>query len=526
MVAIIPNKRFWARIGKGVLSGGRRGSALVTVAGATFIIAGLTVVLLTVTGNALRSNNRQQLRAAALHVAESGAEMAVLWLRDQPIPPTVDIAPGIGAPPTGTTWNVVVYSDPNNPNQFLKMYRIVATGTVNANSRTVEIVVKQATFGKYAYFTDKETSSGGGAIWWNSKDCIDGPVHSNNTSGTNFNIDYSGWSTNNPRRPIFLDQVTASGSTINYNPSRPRNETDYLKVFANGSKGYQLGIPKINLPPSTTAQKEAAWGGTSGFPSTNGVYLRADDDGGVYIRGDAAVTMSLDGSGNQKMTVVQGSNTTVVTYDINSGTISVTGPVGSGSPTSASSFSNGVIYCTGSITALSGTIADNKVSGGAITRPSTWTIATDTNAGKDITIAGDLVYHTRPDKTLDPDAACNLAAGTLGLVGQEIKIADSGAPNYNHPNREIDAVMLGGSASVDGSISVNNYSVGSVGTLKVIGGLIQSTRGAVGTLSGGVINHGYQKDYHYDPRLAANPPPFYPTTGQYDRLSWRVMPDN
>ncbi len=137
-----------------------------------------------------------------------------------------------------------------------------------------------------------------------------------------------------------------------------------------------------------------------------------------------------------------------------------------------------------------------------------------------------MVYQTRPDKTLAPDAPCNLAAGTLGLVGQQIYIADDGTYRHNHPDREIDAVMLGGSSSVDGSISVNNYSSGSVGTLTVLGGLIQSTRGAVGTISGGVINHGYQKDYHYDPRLAANPPPFYPTTGQYDRLSWRVVPDD
>lgn len=85
--------------------------------------------------------------------------------------------------------------------------------------------------------------------------------------------------------------------------------------------------------------------------------------------------------------------------------------------------------------------------------------------------------------------------------------------------------MLAGSSSVDGSVSVNNYSLGSTGTLKVIGGLIQSTRGVVGRLSGGTIAHGYAKDYHYDPRLASAPPPFYPTTGQYDRISWRVKAD-
>lgn len=294
---------------------GNGGSMLLAVAGAAFVIISITVVLLSVTSNAIRSNNRQQLRSSALQVAESGAERGVLWLRDQALPPLTNnnITSAIGVAPgsPNATWTVNVICDPDNPNVFLKKYEIRAVGTVGGQTRTVQLIVKQSTFGKYAYFTDRETSAAsGGAIWWNSSDRIDGPVHSNNTGSTNFNIDYSGWSGNNPRRPIFLDQVTASGSSISYSPSRPRNETDFQKVFLNGSKGYLLGIQKILLPPSTAAQKEAAWGGSSGFPITNGVYLKATsvagvDTGGVYIQGDAKIVMSVDGSGNQVMTVTQ-----------------------------------------------------------------------------------------------------------------------------------------------------------------------------------------------------------------------------
>lgn len=502
----------------------RRGSTLLLVTAVTFVIVTLTVALLMVTSTAIRLNNRQQARAAALATAESGAEMAVLKLRDLTLPPTADYQPAIGAAPSGTTWDVWIRCDHNNDNVFLKSYKIVSTGFANGQSRTVEIVVKQATFGKYAYFTDRETSSSGTKIWWSSGDKIDGPVHSNNSSDSNFNIDYSGWYSNSPTRPIFLDQVTASGTTINYTPSRPRNESTFQKIFANGSKGYTLGLQKINLPPSTSAQKEAAWGSSAGFPSSTGVYLRSDSNGGIYIQGDASMTMSVDAAGNQILAVKQGSNTTTITFDKTAGTTSATGPVGSGSPTSVSAYPNGVIFCSGNITSLSGTVADNVVSNGKITRASSWTIATDTNASKDITITGDIVYKTRPDKTKSFSDPVNLAAGTLGLVGQDIKIADTGYPYYSHPNREIDAVMLAGSSTVDGSISVNNYSYGSAGTLKVIGGLIQSTRGIVGQLSNGVISHGYAKDYTYDPRLATSPPPFYPTTGSYDRLSWRVVP--
>lgn len=504
------------------------------VAGAAFVIISLSAILLGMTSAAIRSNNRQQLRSSALQVAESGAERGVLWLRDQALPPVSDqnITAHIGTAPAGA-WTVNITCDPDNGTVFLKKYEILATGTVSGHVRRVQVVVRQSTFGKYAYFTDRETSTSNTAIWWASNDRVDGPVHSNNTGGTNFNIDYNGWS--GTRRPIFLDQVTASGTTINYNPRRPTSETDYQKVFLNGSRGYLLGIQKINLPPSTEDQKKAAWGSDTGFPTTNGVYLKAGkvdgiDTGGLYIRGDAAITMSVDGSGNQVVTITQGSGktqkTATVTFNKTSGTATASGTaMGSGSPTSANSFSNGVIYCTGSVTALSGTIADNSYSAGKITRRSAWTIAADTVAQKSITITDNLVYKTRPNKELPSNHATNLAAGTLGLVAQDIYIADDGTSKHNHPDREINAVLLAGSSSVNGSISVNNYNQGNTGQLKVIGGLIQSTRGAVGTISGGAISTGYAKDYNYDPRLAIAPPPFYPTTGQYDRLSWKVLPD-
>ena len=508
----------------------KAGAALLTVIVGLFLITGLTVAVLTVTTNSLHTTNIIQSEATALNNAESGAERAVLWIRGQATPPagttpTTFTATDVGTPSQGT-YTVTMYPDANNPTQFLKIYTFKSVGRSGARTKTVQLVIRQASFGRFAYFTDRETSSGGGAIWWNSNDLIDGPVHSNNTGGSNFNIDYSGWSTNNPRRPIFLDQVTASGSTINYNPSRPRTETDFNKVFLNGSNGYALGVPVVALPSSTASQKEAAWGGTVGFPSTTGVYLRAGSNGGIYVQGDSSITMSVDGSGNQLMSVKQGSNTTVIKFDKAARSTSVTsGPVGNGSPTSAAGLSNGVIYCSGSITALSGTIADNVVAGGAITQATAFTIATDVNSSKDITISGDLVYHTKPDKTRPANDPVNLAAGTLGLVGQDITIADDGTSQHNHPNRQIDAVMMAGSATVNGSISVQNYSEGSTGTLTVLGGLVQSTRGAVGTISNGVINHGYAKSYHYDSRLANTPPPFYPTTGQYDRMSWRVLSD-
>lgn len=51
------------------------------------------------------------------------------------------------------------------------------------------------------------------------------------------------------------------------------------------------------------------------------------------------------------------------------------------------------------------------------------------------------------------------------------------------------------------------------GCLFLTGGIIQKTRGAVGT-SGGT---GYLKRYTYDPCAYSDPPPYYPTTGHFSR---------
>jgi hypothetical protein len=36
-----------------------------------------------------------------------------------------------------------------------------------------------------------------------------------------------------------------------------------------------------------------------------------------------------------------------------------------------------------------------------------------------------------------------------------------------------------------------------------------------------VQRSGYSKDYRYDVRMVDSPPPYFPTTGQYDVKSWQ-----
>ncbi|MCX6376859.1 MAG: hypothetical protein NTU88_12650 [Armatimonadetes bacterium] len=497
------------------------GNVLILTMMVMLLVTILCIGVLTVTSNTMFMTARQRVASEAFNLAESGAEMGALALRLMSSAPSglTPFDPLGGDQSLGDgTYSVTVYPDPGNVASYLKTYRVISTGTIGSQTRKVEIIVRQATFGRFAYFTDKETSSvSGGAIWWRAGDICDGPAHSNNTSGSNFNINYVG-----STAPIFRDILTASGTSISYNPSRPTDEPTFRKVYLDGSKGYRLGVPRVDLPASTNAQQNAAWGSEVGQPSTTGVYLRSDSQGGIYVVGDAAMQLGADGSGNQTIAITQGSNVTTITANLAGNTTTSTGPVGTGSPASCSSAPNGVIYCTGNITSLKGTVADNLYGGGKITTRSAWTIATDVNNNKDITITDNVRYNTRPNKTLSYDDPVNLAAATLGLVARNVKIASS-APT----SLEINAVCLaGGQNTTAGSFYVTNYDTKQpTGTLTVLGGIIQKNRGPVGTFnsSTGQMTTGYAKNYSYDPRLASDPPPFYPTTGTYERLSWRTL---
>jgi len=55
------------------------------------------------------------------------------------------------------------------------------------------------------------------------------------------------------------------------------------------------------------------------------------------------------------------------------------------------------------------------------------------------------------------------------------------------------------------------------GKIELLGGISQQQRAAVGLVGG---SSGYSKSYRYDDRLMNQGPPYYPTTGSYEILSW------
>lgn len=124
-------------------------------------------------------------------------------------------------------------------------------------------------------------------------------------------------------------------------------------------------------------------------------------------------------------------------------------------------------------------------------------------------IIDDVTYEQNPQTIITSD-------DMLGLVSEKNVIVANNAANNS--NCEIHASIF----SRAGSFTAEDWNSRPVsGWLKIVGGLIQDTRGAVGRFSGSTIINGFSKRYYYDERLS-NPsvrPPFFP--GFY-RLTYSI----
>lgn len=147
-------------------------------------------------------------------------------------------------------------------------------------------------------------------------------------------------------------------------------------------------------------------------------------------------------------------------------------------------------------------------------------------ASGDIILPDDLVYSTNP--------GAGTCADILGIfAGDDVIVSDNTIntpirPSSGYSYRTYDdtsSEFFHGVILALDIFTVDNYSGGpddeeacetkawGRGCLYLTGGIIQSTRGAVGTTGG----TGYLKRYSYDQCAFSSPPPYFPTTGHFAR---------
>ena len=119
-------------------------------------------------------------------------------------------------------------------------------------------------------------------------------------------------------------------------------------------------------------------------------------------------------------------------------------------------------------------------------------------SGGDIIVADNLVNDPAPGVATVPSARSWDETPDTWLDGFVLALGGFKAENYNKGSRNAGACGAAGSGR---------------GCLFVSGGVIQTSRGAVGLTTG----EGYVKRYSYDQCGANNPPPYFPTTGHFVR---------
>lgn len=587
---------------------------------------------LAVSSNGLTSAARLTQTTQALTLAESGVEVTMQWLHTLsgppamnsafPLPKFVNGAPGDAGTTyalNGGTFTVMIYPDDANyvsggslgsVTTTPKRYYIQSTGTYQGVTQIVRAYITQTSFGKYAFFTDHDPSN---IYWVGGLNSFDGPTHFNGSNGNPTNVV---WADN---KPIFnfngADAFTYSNSVAWYhnssgNAQAPSSAADYLNVAKIGASAVNK-TDRIDLPQNSRKQQYAAWGASyvdatstapSGAPTaTTPTGVTVSPSGGIYIhcknsadKNDVPadntkpvndvqqMVLSVDGNGNQVITVDQNDDSgvltrTKITLDkkANPGVTHIAVGPAAGilipKPDVAGT-TNGVVYCDGNIGAtqdpataydsgnqlpyapqgtnmnvpgkgLSGTIADGQA----------LTISTDAT-GKNVNLNGSVTYQTPRAKDgngkflpeTDPANANFVSkAGTLGIVASAVQLVNNNSLGQPLGDTELDATVLAqdtlktidysgyymdtNSANSLGSYSSNGTTyyyhwIRQPHKFLCMGGEIAAARGTLGTFNSQTLQMqtGFSGNYSYDARLANSPPPFFPTTSsQYDILSWQ-----
>lgn len=403
-------------------------------------------------------------------------------------------------------------------------YRVESTGTTGTTSNKVllsgdfTVRVQRDNFAKYSLFTNAQTMQSGTYVWFTDKTRFAGPVHTN--ARFNFALNPSGTFDDAVTQTDQLARFYNNGSSVSLDASF--NGTRDVPVF---NDTFTRGTSTITLtsPTQMTDMENQARGGQT-F-SSNGIYVpnaSGNLTGGIYIRGNGTINMSTDANNNAVYTITQSGSTRTITVNKSNNTTTVVGSTTAtynGIPDGIDDVGT-IIYSTGSITSLAGTVqSETEMTIGS---------------ASDMVITNHLTYQDYTPASGTPgqvgyqpptaDGATNL----LGLVSWNGNVRiGTGAPD----NINVHSTIL----ARNGVFQVDNYNdtgEGSRGTATLLGGVITDDYGAFGLFNGstGQQTAGYGRNFVYDERMeVGNAPPYFPslntfiafTNGIADKIVWQ-----
>jgi len=513
---------------------GRRGVALITALLITVVFLVLIGALMSQMIWELQDVGAHSNSAIALNAAYAGVENMVLEIEENASGPGhVSPAPISYTYPSpahasysasvSTTWNT---------SGGLVYYQISSTGTETNSGQTRSVTALVRSF-PYSYY-EQFTAGNSGSVYYVSGEKFDGPVY----NGGTMNI----WYQDPSSQPIFNSKVTtttmptfyqgAGKSTVSY------GSVIWPDVSSGGSSALQIGSNPMQLPSWQSNYQDASeafYGDsshTSNLPPTPsyGLYINGglalSGSGalatGLYIEGNVKITPSSPGTNNEVFTIQPSGSGTIpasytVTIDFSANTTTVAQTTGcpcssvtysgtlSGQPQSGTTAGNGAIFVDGNVTLNSGTIHGDY----SITVPDT---SADNN--HTITLGGGAPGVLYKDQS-------STSSDELGIWANDITVNSSTTTGYEFDGSIITGYYGECPPCTDGTFSNKNYNNGTPqGTFTFYGGLIQNINGAMGISSGGSTTSGFSRQYKYDSRLAANPPPGFPITNHYDIIAW------
>lgn len=147
-----------------------------------------------------------------------------------------------------------------------------------------------------------------------------------------------------------------------------------------------------------------------------------------------------------------------------------------------------------------------------------YTVVCDQSSGSgtgNVYLENDIVYHN--SLSYDPTTHLYNVNGSdmLGIVCSNNIVIKNNAANSSNIN--IHAAMF----SYKGGLTIEDPNhFPAAGSLRIVGSLSEYQSQTTGILSGSSIIHGYSEKIYFDERFKDDSPPYYPTTGKMEIVSW------